>query len=208
MTGIGMTFAQVVEPGKCHQWRLATRWCVEEDHQDFVSKETTMVTRDILLYLAKQEYVRDFIMRFGLSRRAALRFVCGEDTGCAVRAVAELSQQGVLATLDHLGENVVSADDARQAANDYLAVLDEIANGGVQSHVSLKLTQMGLDIGEDYCQSLVAEILDLAAQHDNFARIDMECSDYTDRTLSVFRNLRASHTNVGIVIQACLYRSA
>lgn len=167
-----------------------------------------MVTRDILLYLAKQGLARDLIMHFGLSRRAALRFVAGDDMASAMRTVSELNRQRVVATLDHLGENVASVDEARQAASSYLTLLDEIASNSVQSHISLKLTQMGLDIGEDYCQSLVAEILERATEHNNFARIDMESHEYTDRTLNVFRKLRARRSNVGIVIQSCLYRSA
>lgn len=167
-----------------------------------------MLTRDVFLYLAEQERARDLIMGIGLSRRAALRFVAGEDMGAAMTAVADLNRQGIQATLDHLGENVVSADDARQATGDYLALLDGIASSGVQSHVSLKLTQLGLDTGDDFCWSCVESILEHAARYDNFVRIDMEGSDYTDRTIRLFKELRAKHDNVGIVIQSYLYRSA
>ena len=167
-----------------------------------------MLTRDVFLYLAKQKRARDMIMGFGLSRRAALRFVAGEDMDAAMKAVTELNRQGIQATLDHLGENVVSADDARQATADYLALLDGIAASGVQSHVSLKLTQLGLDVGDEFCYSCIEGTLERAAKHNNFVRIDMEGSEYTDRTIRIFKDLRARHNNVGIVIQSYLYRSA
>lgn len=167
-----------------------------------------MLTRDILLYLAKQERARDLIMGFGLSRRAALRFVAGEDVDSAMRVVADLNQAGILATLDHLGENVDSAETAQQAATDYVTLLDVVAASGVESHVSVKLTQLGLDVGHELCQSCIDAIVTRAAQHGNFVRIDMEGSDYTERTIRLFKELRARYANVGIVIQSYLYRSA
>jgi proline dehydrogenase len=118
-----------------------------------------------------------------------------------------LSQLGITTTLDHLGENVENQDDARRAADDYLKVLDAIGSSGVKSHVSLKLTALGLDLGDDFCRSNVARILQRAKEIGTFVRIDMEGSDYTDRTLAIYRSLAGEFDNVGIVIQAYLYRS-
>jgi proline dehydrogenase len=167
-----------------------------------------VTTRDVFLYLAKQERARDVIMWFPFSRQAALRFVAGEDLDAALKVVAELNGQGMLASLDYLGENVATADDALKAVADYTAMLERIASASVQSTVSLKLTQMGLNTGVPFCTSCVDKVIDLAAQHGKFVQIDMESSDYTDRTLAIFRDLRARHDNVGIVIQSYLYRSA
>jgi proline dehydrogenase len=141
------------------------------------------------------------------ARRAAFRFVAGETIDDAITAIRELNAHGILATLDHLGENVENPDDARRAADDYLKALDAIGTGGVQSHVSVKLTALGLDLGDDLCRANVACILTKAKAIGAFVRIDMESADYTDRTLALYRSLRREFDNVGIVIQAYLYRS-
>jgi proline dehydrogenase len=118
-----------------------------------------------------------------------------------------LNAQGIAATLDHLGEKVETQDDARRATDDYLKVLDAIGTSGVQSHVSVKLTALGLDLGDDCCRENVARILAKAKAIGAFVRIDMESAEYTDRTLAIYRCLHKEFDNVGIVIQSYLYRS-
>jgi proline dehydrogenase len=167
-----------------------------------------MITRDILLYLAGQQAMRNFVTNFGLSRRAALRFVAGEDVDTAMQSVAQLNSQGVLATLDYLGEDVASPEDALKAAADYVHLVDKIAQSGVQSNVSLKLSQLGLRAGQPFCQSCVAQVLEQASLKNNFVRIDMEGSDCTEQTLQLYRELRRERDNVGIVLQSYLYRTA
>ncbi len=163
--------------------------------------------RAIFLWMSHRKLLRRLIMRLAFARRAARRFVAGETIDEAIAAIRALRAAGILATLDHLGENVETEADARRATEDYLAVLDRIDAEGVQSHVSIKLTQLGLDLGVDCCRENVARLLRRAKEIGAFVRIDMESSDYTERTLEVFRSLRTEFDNVGIVIQSYLYRS-
>jgi len=163
--------------------------------------------RSILLWLSSNKMVRGWMTSLGFARRAALRFVAGETIDDALNVIRELNAQGIRATLDHLGENVETSDDAQRATDDYVKVLDAIGVSGVQSHVSVKLTALGLDLGDDVCRANVARIVAKAKEVGTFVRVDMESTDYTDRTLAIYRSLRDEYGNVGIVIQAYLYRS-
>jgi len=137
----------------------------------------------------------------------AKRFVSGQTIQEAIRAVRRLNSFGILTTLDVLGENVSDRRAAEVAVAAYLETLDWIQREGLRSNVSLKLTQMGLDIDRDYCRDNVARICERAAAGNNFVRLDMEGSAYTERTLNLFYELFQKHRNVGIVIQAYLHRS-
>jgi proline dehydrogenase len=137
----------------------------------------------------------------------AKRFIAGERIEDAVHAVRQLNSERLKATLDVLGENVRQEHEARRAADQYIDVIERIKVTGIESHVSLKLTQMGLDIGDDFCAANVSRIVERANRYGNFVRLDMEGSHYTQRTLDMFTRLRQAHENVGIVIQAYLYRS-
>jgi len=149
------------------------------------------------------------IMAMPLATRMARRFVAGETLDDAMRTVQALNQKGLLVSLDHLGENVHTEADASRAVQDYLDLLDRIAASRVRANASLKLTQLGLDVGEEICINNMRRILQRAKDTNNFIRIDMEGSAYTERTLRVFRTLREDYgfSNVGIVIQAYLFRS-
>lgn len=162
-----------------------------------------------LLYLADQPSLYRLIMRHGLLRGFARRFVAGEELEDAIAAIRALNARGIRATLDHLGESVRRAEEAVAAAQAYVEALDAIAAAGVESTVSLKLTQLGLDVSESLCRANLTRVVERAKRHGNFVRIDMESSAYTQRTLDLFKQLWASgHRNVGVVIQAYLYRSA
>ncbi len=163
--------------------------------------------RAVLLWMSRSAFLRQLITRFGFARHAALRFVAGETIDDAIAVIRALNASGILATVDHLGENVVSAADARRATQSYLDVLDRIGKDGVQSHASLKLTQLGLDVGDDICRENVVCVVRKAKEVGTRIRIDMESSDYTDRTLAMFRGLRQEFDNIGVVIQSYLYRS-
>jgi proline dehydrogenase len=163
--------------------------------------------RSILLWLSQNKLVRGWMTSLGVARRAARRFVAGETIDEAINVIRELNAQGIVATLDHLGENVETGDDARRATDDYVKVLDAIGVSGVRSHVSVKLTALGLDLGDDVCRANVARIVAKAKEVGTFVRVDMESTEYTDRTLAIYRSLRDEYGNVGIVIQAYLYRS-
>ena len=166
--------------------------------------------RALLLYLSSAGWARSLITHFFLARRVARRFVAGESVQDALGVVERLNGAGLVVTLDYLGEAVHSDADATRAADEYLTILDAIRRRGLQATVSLKLTQLGLDVATDVCLANMVRILDKARATANHVTIDMESSAYTERTLQVFRTLRQEHgfSNVGTVIQAYLYRSA
>lgn len=139
----------------------------------------------------------------------AKRFVAGETIGSAISAVRELNAAGMTATLDFLGEDVYERETALKTRDAYLQMLDEIAAAGVKSNVSVKLTAMGLLVGEDFALENLTAILEHAQQRnpDPFVRIDMEGSSVTDPTLRVFERAYATHKNVGPVLQAYLKRT-
>jgi proline dehydrogenase len=141
--------------------------------------------------------------------RVARRFVAGETLDDAIAAVKALNAKGMMVSLDHLGENVHTQADADRATQAYLDLITKIAETKVEATCSLKLTQLGLDIGQELCIKNMQRILDCAASAKNFVRIDMESSAYTDRTLAVYHTLRdqLGYKNVGVVIQAYLFRS-
>jgi len=139
--------------------------------------------------------------------RLAKSFVAGETADEALKAVKKLNEKGIMSTLDVLGESVKNREDADKAVQAYLDLLDTIPRAALNSHVSLKLTQMGLDIDDEYCYQNLVKILNRAKEHNNFVRIDMEGSAHTQRTLDIFYRLNKNFANVGIVIQAYLYRS-
>lgn len=163
--------------------------------------------RTTLIALSHNRALQDLIVRVPLSRRMARRFVAGETLQDALAVVLNLNGQGLVATLDHLGENVTTQAEAIAAADEYLLALEALRLAGAASNVSVKLTHMGLDLGEDFCYGNVSRIVRRAAELGNFVRVDMEGSPYTERTLRIYRRLRGQFDNCGIVIQAYLHRS-
>ncbi len=137
----------------------------------------------------------------------ARRFVAGTAIEQAIRAVRNLNHDGISSTLDVLGENVKERLAAENAVASYVLTLDWIQQSGVNANVSLKLTQMGLDIDGNFCRANLVRICEKAASHGIFVRIDMEGSRYTEATLAFFHDLFRTYQNVGIVIQAYLRRS-
>jgi proline dehydrogenase len=163
--------------------------------------------RSVLLWLSRNKTVRGWLTRWGFARRAARRFVAGETIEEAIQAIRELNALGITTTLDHLGENVETAQDANRSTEDYLKVLSALQISGVQSHISIKLTALGFDLGDEVCRANVVRILAKAQEIGTLVTIDMESTEYTDRTLALFRDLRRDYSNLGIVIQSYLYRS-
>ena len=167
-----------------------------------------MILRSAILRLSQSGRVRRWMSTVPAARRAARRFVAGEELPEAIGAVRTLNAQGLMATIDHLGENTRTREEAVRAAQEYVRILDAIEEHGLDANVSLKLTQMGLDVDEELCHENVRRIVEHARERGNFVRIDMESSAYTDRTLALYERLREEgYANVGVVIQAYLYRS-
>ncbi len=163
--------------------------------------------RSFLLFLSHRESFKNFRLRFKVFRRTAWRFVAGETLDDALRATREANRQGIKASLDLLGENTLSREDAVKTTEDILGMLDRIHDENVDCNVSVKLTQLGLDLDTDFCHQNLMRIVRRAAQFDSFARVDMEDSHYTQRTLDSVLRAHAEAENVGAVIQAYLYRS-
>jgi proline dehydrogenase len=137
----------------------------------------------------------------------ARRFVAGEEPSDAIAAGVALRRRGIAATFDLLGEDVDDREKARRSAEANRQLLKMIPPG-VDRNISVKLTVFGLDIGDDFCLDLTAGVLETAREVGGFVRIDMEGSKYTQRTLDVFHALRKTYDNVGIVLQAYLFRTA
>jgi len=165
--------------------------------------------RQGLLWLSERQGVFNFVRSNGIARRFASRFVAGESIDQGVEAARELSLRGITASLDLLGESVTAEADAVAARDQYLRMLDRMAASGAEVNVSVKLTQMGLDISEALCVANMTAILERAAALGGFVRLDMESSAYTQRTLDFFR-LRLFDrfgAHGGVVIQSMLRRS-
>src|SRR5437667_3458538 len=162
-----------------------------------------------LLWLSEQSRVFRFIRGNGLARRFAARFVAGETVESGVAALTRLNAAGLTASLDLLGEAVHSAAEARAARDTYLQTLDRIRTAGAAAHVSVKLTQMGLDIDAGLCVDNLRPIIARAKADGSFVRIDVEQSDYTERTLQLFRQkFHPEFGNaVGVVLQSYLRRT-
>lgn len=163
--------------------------------------------RDLFLLLSRCPGVKRLLMGVGFTKDLVQRFVAGDTLDQALDVVRDLNKRGLVATLDRLGENVTTAPEAREEAAAYVGVLDAVQSAGVTSHVSLKLTQMGLDLGEELARRNLMLVADGAAQTGNFLRIDMEGSAYTDATLRISSAARERYGRVGVVIQANLRRS-
>jgi proline dehydrogenase len=166
------------------------------------------VLRTMLLYLSRQQGLKKIAAELPGFKHLVRRFIAGEKITDAIAAVQELNRLGISATLDHLGESITSETAAQQEVREYWQALQRIDEAGVNSNVSLKLTQLGLDIDESLCLQNTRLIVERAAQLENFVRIDMEDSTKTDATLRIFYTLRDEFENVGVVIQSYLYRSA
>jgi proline dehydrogenase len=141
-------------------------------------------------------------------RRISERYIAGEELADAVRVVRRLNAEGKLATIDVLGEEIGTADEARSIAEAYEQALDAFDRERLDSNISVKPTALGLKLGYDVCRANFEEVVEHAAGRGNFVRIDMEDSSTTDDTIRMYRELRAAgHENVGLVLQARLKRT-
>jgi proline dehydrogenase len=165
--------------------------------------------RNALLYLSGQQQIFRFVRHNRLAKSFANRFVAGETVDTALAAVVRLNARGITASLDLLGESVHNEAEAHAAGEAYVTMLDRIHEQKADANVSVKLTAMGLDVSEDLCVAIMHKILQRARDYQTFVRIDMESSEYTERTLDLFeqRLYPAYRENVGIVLQSYLYRT-
>ena len=168
------------------------------------------VLRSAFISLSKNRILRNFCEQTSFGRRMSSRFVAGMEIDDAMRVAQALNQQGLLVTLDSLGESVSSEAEARAAAEIYHQLLDWIATHKVNANVSVKLTQMGLELSPQLAGDIAQRLAQHAKSIGNFVRIDMEDSSLTQVTLDIVRRIHAQpelRNSIGIVIQAYLYRS-
>lgn len=137
----------------------------------------------------------------------AKKYIAGKTLSEAVEEVKRLNKLGICATIDVLGEAIEKKEEAVAAKNECLDILEAIKKYNLDSNISIKPTQMGLGLDKDFCYEMFDEIVGKAKEYNNFVRIDMEDSPYTDATFELLERLREKYTNVGIVVQAYLRRT-
>ena len=160
--------------------------------------------------LAQSRFLKTIASRYGMRRphSFARRFIAGEQVSEAIDAARAIEAQGMLHTLDLLGESVATLEQAEWATREYLTMIDAIADSGIGRGISLKLTQLGLDVDKATAVDNLRKILQRAEPAGFFIRIDMENSPYTDVTLEIFETLwDQGHRQIGVVLQSALYRS-
>jgi proline dehydrogenase len=163
--------------------------------------------RSTLLKLSESKKFAGWVTSNGTTRVMARRFVAGETLDEAIAAARACNDAGMMVSLDHLGENVSTISDAQRSRDAYLDLFERIAAEKLHANVYCKLTQLGLDINTDFCEGLLRSIVERAAGFDNFLRVDMESSAYTQRTIDLVKRVRTRNPAVGTVIQSYLYRS-
>jgi proline dehydrogenase len=166
--------------------------------------------RALFIGLSENKPLRHFAESSAMGRRVSSRFAAGLEVKDAIEASRRVNAMGATVSVDNLGENVTNADEARESAQLYHNLLDEIQKDQLKANISLKLTHMGLDVDPKLCHELVSELVAHAVANDSFVRIDMEGSPYTERTLDFVHELHripghAGH--VGAVIQSYMRRS-
>jgi len=163
--------------------------------------------RDLLLWASQNQWLRNRVPRYRFVRRTVARFMPGEELSDALRAARELENLGLATVFTRLGENITDAGEAEAVSKHYLEVLDRVRGMGLGTEVSVKLTQLGLDLGPQVCYANLKRIIEHASA-DSTVWIDMEASNYVDATLQLYRQARQAYPNVGICLQAYLYRTA
>ncbi|MDX6693957.1 MAG: proline dehydrogenase [Blastocatellia bacterium] len=168
-----------------------------------------MLTRNALLYLARQEGLKDFAVRFRPFKKMTTRFVAGEDIEEAIVAIRDINKLNCAASFDHLNESVANQAETEGEVKEYLNILARIDETGIRSNVSIKLTQFGLDIDPELAYRNARSVVADAARRENFVRVDMEQSSVTQVTIDIFKRLRAEFglNDVGIVLQSYLRRT-
>lgn len=163
-------------------------------------------SRNIFLHASRNQWLNKAAKRWGLQFGAS-QVIAGTTIESAMNKVRELNEQGLVCTLDHLGEFVSSKEEAIKATEKSIQTLEAIADTGVVSNLSVKMTQLGLDIDQGFCLENMSRIVGTAKKTNNFVRIDMEDYAHCQITLDILRELRKTYDNVGTVIQSYLFRA-
>jgi len=163
--------------------------------------------RKLLLAGSTNPWLREKATKTAFVRRSVSRFMPGEQIEDALRAATELKPQGITTILTKLGENLTGVEEAEEVTQHYLDVLDRVARSGLDAHISIKPTQLGLDLDRALCERNLDRLMERAEARNNFVWIDMESSPYVDPTLALYRRTRSRTSRVGIALQAYLYRT-
>ena len=163
--------------------------------------------RSLLLFLSQRRGLRHWMETSPAAERLTSRFIAGNTLEQELAVCQNLNREGILASLDHLGESVTSLTEADRSRDSYIGALEKIASLGLQATVSVKLTQLGLDLSEPHCRANVERMVERAKSIGSVVEVDMESSAYVDRTLGLVTDLHARYSSVRAVIQAYLYRS-
>ena len=161
--------------------------------------------RNIFLKASESAWLRDRATRYRFMRRSVERFMPGEALDDALGAAKRLRDKGIFAVLSHLGENVTQRSEAEEVTRGYIQALMRIRDANLPAEISVKLTQLGLDLDPEFCHENVLQIVERSA--DRTVWIDMEHSPYVDATLSIYRRLHKKHRNAGVCLQAYLFRT-
>jgi len=163
--------------------------------------------RTALLFLSRQRWLRHWMETSSFAQPLTRRFIAGRTLDEELAVCRKLEAENVLATLDHLGENVSSVEESQATRDSYLEVLDRIAGARLSATISAKPTQLGLDLGEDVCLDNFSALVERARSLGSMVEVDMEASEYVERTLRIVSAVHQRHGSVRAVIQAYLYRS-
>jgi proline dehydrogenase len=168
-----------------------------------------MITRSALIWLSRQEGLKDFATSFRLFKKLTTRFVAGDTIDEVIPIIREINRENCTASFDHLNESVESATEAEREVTEYLNILAKIDEQKVRSNVSIKLTQFGLGLDPELAYRNARRVVEEAHHRGNFVRVDMEDSSVTQTTIDIFKRLRAEFglNDVGIVLQSYLYRT-
>ncbi|MBI4547700.1 MAG: proline dehydrogenase family protein [Ignavibacteriae bacterium] len=165
------------------------------------------IARGALLWISENRKLREALPRYMFIKRSVSRFMPGEELADALKAAEHLKAKKINAIFTHLGENVSDETEARSVAEHYIDALSQIQQRNLDAYISVKLTQLGLDVDEDLCFQNLKLIVEHANALKNWVWIDMEQSPYVDRTLTIYRKIRSGYPNVGVCLQAYLYRT-
>src|SRR5438445_4606016 len=166
------------------------------------------IARKVLLAASTNAWLRDRATKTPFVRRSMSKFMPGERVEDAMAASAQQQKFGIGTIFTRLGENLTRVEDAEDVTRHYLDVLDKVKAAALDAQISVKPTQLGLDLDKELCFRNLERLVDRAAERNNFVWIDMESSPYVDPTLDLFRRTRARSPRIGIALQAYLHRTA
>jgi proline dehydrogenase len=168
----------------------------------------TGLLRKLLLWGSENVFLKERMSRLAFVQRAVSRFMPGETSEAAIEEAVKLGESRITSLLTLLGENVTDADEAADVARHYRTVLEAIADRGPEAEISVKLTQLGINIGHDVAAANLQSILAVAEERGRFVWIDAEASAYVDKALDMYRAVRSRYVNTGVCLQSYLYRTA